>query len=134
MMLEGDFRRSLNNSIFHKNMFFGLAYLHSVLDGRASFGTLGWNVPREFDANDFHISNRQLVQTVRVIIDDTTQKMRTLKYLFSQINFASKIACFEDRRKLLAHIGDLFNQKITFDPMTECDVSQSHYGIPKLDG
>ena len=64
MMTEGDFKRSFNNGVFHKNMFFGLAYLHAVLDGRAHFGTLGWNVPREFDSNDFYISNRQLVNTV----------------------------------------------------------------------
>ena len=40
----------------HKNLFFALSYLHSVLDGRKVYGPLGWNVYMGFDASDFSIS------------------------------------------------------------------------------
>ena len=41
------------NYVFHKNMYFALSYLHSVLDGRKIFGPLGWNIYSGFDASDF---------------------------------------------------------------------------------
>ena len=37
----------------HKNFYFALSYLHSVLDGRKVYGPLGWNVYMGFDASDF---------------------------------------------------------------------------------
>ena len=41
------------NYVFHKNMYFALSYLHSVLDGRKMYGPLGWNIYTGFDASDF---------------------------------------------------------------------------------
>ena len=41
------------NYVMHKNMYFLLAYLHSVLDGRKLYGPLGWNIYSGFDASDF---------------------------------------------------------------------------------
>jgi dynein heavy chain len=51
------FRKSGKHAAFHKNLFFGLAYLHAVLDGRKKYGPLGWNVQYQFDFSDFEISN-----------------------------------------------------------------------------
>jgi hypothetical protein len=53
---ETFFRKSGKNSQFHKNLFFGLAYFHSILDTRGKYGTLGWHVPYKFDFSDFEIS------------------------------------------------------------------------------
>lgn len=44
------------NYVMHKNMFFALSYLHSVLDGRKMYGPLGWNIYSGFDASDLAIS------------------------------------------------------------------------------
>ena len=49
------------NYVMHKNMYFALSYLHSVLDGRKLFGPLGWNIYSGFDASDFQISCQQLL-------------------------------------------------------------------------
>jgi hypothetical protein len=51
------FRKSGKNGSFHKNLFFGLAYFHSIMDSRGKYGTLGWHVPYKFDFSDFDISN-----------------------------------------------------------------------------
>jgi len=59
MDLEKDgygFKRSPNNGNFYKQLFFGLAYFYSILDGRKEYGTLGWNVFSGFDSSDFEIS------------------------------------------------------------------------------
>ena len=49
------------NYVMHKNMYFALSYLHSVLDGRKLYGPLGWNIYSGFDASDFQISEQQLI-------------------------------------------------------------------------
>lgn len=55
--LEADaFWRKLSEKNFYKNLYVSLSYLHSVLDGRAEYGTLGWNIYSGFDASDFEIS------------------------------------------------------------------------------
>jgi len=70
--MEGDssFRRSLHNSNLHKNLFFGLCYLHAVLDGRKNYGSLGWNVYQGFDSSDFEISDLQLQSFMRMEFKD----------------------------------------------------------------
>lgn len=50
------FRRNIDRGTLHKNLYFGLCYLHAVLDGRRAYGPLGWNLVYDFDKNDFDIS------------------------------------------------------------------------------
>jgi len=61
MLLEQEknkfFRASGKNANYHKNLFFGLAYLHSILESRRKYGSLGWHVPYKFDFSDFEVSN-----------------------------------------------------------------------------
>lgn len=54
---EAFFRKSGKNANYHKNLFFGLAYLHSILESRKKYGTLGFHVPYKFDFSDFEVSN-----------------------------------------------------------------------------
>lgn len=96
LVKDGGFRRSLGNVIFHKNMYFGLCYLHAVLNGRSQYGTLGWNKYYEFDANDFELSEQTLGNVMKKEIKDQTGKLFWFKYMFAKINFAGKITNFED--------------------------------------
>ena len=75
LIKDGGFRRSMGNSNFHKNMYFGLCYLHAVLDGRSAFGTLGWNVFKEFDQTDFEISESMLAAAMKKEIKEPLQTM-----------------------------------------------------------
>jgi hypothetical protein len=52
---ETGFRKLLSRN-YYKNLYISLCYLHSVLDARAQFGKLGWNVYGGFDTSDFEIS------------------------------------------------------------------------------
>mmetsp|Transcript_42571 Transcript_42571/g.65291 ORF Transcript_42571/g.65291 Transcript_42571/m.65291 type:complete len:142 (-) Transcript_42571:1643-2068(-) len=54
---ENFFRKSAKLATFHKNLFFSLAYMHSIMECRGKYGTLGWNVPYKFDMSDFEVSN-----------------------------------------------------------------------------
>jgi len=42
-------RKNIEYGNLQKNLMFGLIYLHSVLEGRAQYGTLGWNQQYSFD-------------------------------------------------------------------------------------
>jgi len=58
-------RKSGKNAGYHKNLFFGLAYLRSIVEGRKKYGALGWNLPYKFDVSDFEVSNAQLTQVMK---------------------------------------------------------------------
>lgn len=60
--------------------------------------------------------------------------LEILKYLFAHINFSGKIATFEDRRKLHAHVSDLFSAETSFEKKLDPNVHKSHYGFPECDG
>lgn len=63
---ESFFRKAGRNTNVHKNLYFALMYFHSVVLGRGKYGSLGWNVPYNFDGSDFEVSNAQLTQLMRV--------------------------------------------------------------------
>ena len=129
-MKEGGLDNSRENVNFHKNLFFGLCYLHSVLDGRKQFGALGWNVYCGFDSSDFEISDRQIKRFMQNDIKDKPAVLQMIKHLIANINFASKISRNEDLRKLMAHINDLFSEKLAFCTQARPDHDSSHYGFP----
>ena len=104
--------------------------MHAILDGRGAYGTIGWNVPHEFDSNDFEISESVLASYIKKEIPQPEHIIKVLKYIFSKINFAGKVCRLEDLRKVQAHIEDLFNEEISLANESPFDPDHSHYGIP----
>jgi len=127
---EGFFRRSRKQANYHKNLFFGLAYFHSVLEGRKRYGTLGWNLPYKFDYSDFEVSNAQLAAAMKQNSTDALALLDMLKYHYAHINYAGKVQRVEDQVTLNAILDDLFNETISFAPETARNPASSHYGFP----
>ena len=115
-------------------MFFGLSYLHGVLEGRRSYGSLGWSIAYAFDTNDFDTSNAVLDIYLKRDFEHKLESLKVMKYIFAQINFAGKISRTEDQRKLQAHVDDLFGEEITLAYETPANMGQSHFGFPPKDG
>ena len=131
--MESENWRKIFHRRFYKNVFIGLCYLHSVLDGRGEYGTLGWNIYSGFDSSDFEISAEQIKS---LLPDDLKEKdlvLFVIKYLFANINYSGKISRKEDQRKLDAHIEDLFKPSIAYSEELPADPSSSHYGFPHIE-
>jgi dynein heavy chain len=114
----------------HKNLYFALSYLHSVLDGRKIYGPLGWNIYSGFDASDFSISEAQIKAILDAGIEDKDAAIHMIKYLFSNINFCGKISRTEDQRKLDAIIEDLIAPDIANCVLLPPNPNRGHYGFP----
>lgn len=67
----------------HKNLFFSLTYMHSILHGRKKYGTLGFNIPYKFDFSDFEVSNSQLISCLKSNNNDQTVMLDMLKYFYA---------------------------------------------------
>ena len=130
---EGIFRRGQDFATFHKNLYFGLCYLHAILDGRRTYGPLGWHVVYEFDKNDFEISDSIVTSYMKKEYSLRLDSLQSMKYIFSNINFAGKISRVEDQRKLYAHVEDLFNEEIMFAYEVAMDLNNSHFGFLNKD-
>lgn len=133
---EGFFRKSGSNAGFHKNVFFGLAYLHSNLGGRRRYGTLGWQRPYVFANSDFDISLLQLKDVLKQEQGRPNAQrglhgpLKVLRYFFTEINYAGKIHCAEDLAVLRAVMDDLINEEISFCVELPEDTAKSHHGFP----
>ena len=131
-----EWKKGPNNKM-HKNMYYALSYLHSVLDGRKMYGPLGWNIYSGFDASDFAISEAQMIEYLSKSIPaenkDNPTQVSMLKYLYANVNFSGKISREEDLRKLNAIIEDLITVDIANATRVLPDLDRGHYGVPRYD-
>lgn len=128
---DGFFRKAGKHANFHKNVFLGLAYFHANLGGRRRYGTLGWNLPYQFDFSDFEVSNAQLRDVMKRGTGDLMATLDMLKYFYAHINYAGRIHRAEDQVTLNAILEDLINEEVAFAPELGADLASSHHGFPQ---
>ncbi len=89
----------------YKKLLFSLCYFHSVLVERRKFGTLGWNIPYDFNESDFEIS-----ENVLSLYLDTSEETPwdALKYLIAEANYGGRVTDDWDFRLLRTYIKAYF--------------------------
>ena len=88
---EETFKNSKTNRALHKNLYYSLAYLHAILEGRRRFGSLGWNIPYKFDFADIELSESQLNKLMKAEKIDPLATLRMMKYTLSEINYGGRV-------------------------------------------
>ncbi|KAJ9596605.1 hypothetical protein L9F63_012364, partial [Diploptera punctata] len=108
-------------------LLYGLAYFHTVIQLRKEFGSVGWNVPYEFNDSDFEIS---VLQLQMFIMEEEKVPFDAITYLIGECNYGGRVTDSWDRRTLITLLKEFINE----DVITERDYSfcrkSSDYKIP----
>ena len=123
---ETEFYTEVSKPEEWRKMFLSLCFFHSVVRERRKYGSLGWNLPYDFNDSDFQISMRQL----NMMIENFTYiPFKALIYLTGECNYGGRVTDDWDRRVLMTLLDDFYNKDVldsdySFSPIKEFYIQQ----------
>ena len=94
-----------------KKLTFHLSFFHAVVLERIQFGSIGWNIPYEFNPSDFAISRKHL-KTFLNEAGNGPIPFESLTYVIGELNYGGRVTDRWDRRLLLSLLQRFFSQNI----------------------
>ena len=98
-------------SLTEKQLTFHLSFFHAVVLERIQFGSIGWNIPYEFNPSDLAISRKHL----RTFLSESTDghiPFESLSYVIGELNYGGRVTDKWDRRLLLSLLSRYFSPEI----------------------
>jgi hypothetical protein len=93
-----------------KQLTFNLAFFHAVVLERLQFGSIGWNIPYEFNPSDFSISKKHL----RAFLSESSEiPYEALNYVIGELNYGGRVTDYWDRRLLLSILAQYFTTRFS---------------------
>ena len=100
-----------SENIVEKRLAFHLAFFHAVVLERLQFGSIGWNIPYEFNPSDYNISLKHL----KIFLSEATDgeiPFEALSYVIGELNYGGRVTDKWDRRLLLSLLRRFFSEDI----------------------
>ncbi|KAK8861158.1 hypothetical protein M9Y10_012853 [Tritrichomonas musculus] len=98
-------------TLIEKQLTFHLTFFHSIVLERLQFGSIGWNIPYEFNPSDFAISRKHL----KMFLGEAPEgevPFESLTYVIGELNYGGRVTDRWDRRLLLSLLQKYFSEDI----------------------
>lgn len=127
-----DEREALIEFVSYRKLVFALAWLHSIVNERKRFRSLGWNVNYEFPDTDFVYSEKMIHEFIgNQKSSDNGLQWDSLRYLLSQINYGGRITDPSDQRLLNELVREIFTDELlTSKNFMLGDPNDSSFKVP----
>eukprot|EP00939_MAST-03C_sp_MAST-3C-sp1_P000013 g13.t1 len=96
----------------YNKLFFALCFFHASVQDRRKFGSLGWNIPYEFNDTDLEISKAQLEKFID-LYDEVPY--RVLNTMISYINYGGRVTDYIDLRTIDVMLRNLYKEDVMSD-------------------
>ncbi len=96
-----------------------MGFIHAIVHERKKFGTLGWNLPYEFNSSDFEVAVLQLQSVLN--INSERVPFNVLKYITGDVIYGGRVTDDYDRRCLLNILDNFFNEQVNQEDHNYCD-------------
>merc|ERR1712038_794468 len=111
-----------------RDLVFCLCFLHSVVQERRKFGSIGWNIPYEFNASDLDAS----LMFLEKHLFGQEMSWPTVQYMICEAQYGGRITDDFDRRLFNTYGNEWFGKICFNNDFSFCQLGKKgfNYTIP----
>ncbi|GFO34548.1 dynein heavy chain 1, axonemal, partial [Plakobranchus ocellatus] len=108
-------------------LLYGLCLFNSVIHERKKYGTLGWNIPYEFNDSDLEVS----IQKLQMLLEEQAEiPWAALNYLTGEVTYGGRVTDDLDRRCLISLLRKFYSPNLQEENFSY-DSNQMYLPVPE---